>query len=180
VLRVSAFSVDRHQEIHYIKQVFCGIHTCVLCNVLTDDGLQKMPKHVAVTIHVIKTLLRCVGENMNMTWNLKVISWWSVTPSDSVLVYGCSLSSAAFAIMLHNRLRIFFLFILPLFERYTSEHPEMSVFSTALVYHHFLWFFRQVVHLPCVSVFMILPHLGLRTNMNMIDCLNNPPGKYYT
>ena len=36
-----------------------------------------------------------------------------------------------------------------LFERYSSKHPEMSVFFTALVYHHFVWFCRQAFHLCC-------------------------------
>ena len=30
---------------------FRGVHICVLCNVLSDDGLQKRPKNVAVIIY---------------------------------------------------------------------------------------------------------------------------------
>ena len=78
LLHVSAFSIGRRQAIHYIKheyiyremlfassQLFCGIHTCVLCEILPDDGLQKRPKHVAF-IYVIKILLCSIGKEMGM------------------------------------------------------------------------------------------------------------------
>ena len=47
--------------------IFRGIHTCVLCTVLADNNLQKRPKHVAVTVSVIKILLCLMGENRNIS-----------------------------------------------------------------------------------------------------------------
>jgi hypothetical protein len=39
-----------------------------LCKVSPDDGLQKMPKHVAAVVYIINLLLSLMGENKNIYW----------------------------------------------------------------------------------------------------------------
>jgi hypothetical protein len=63
VLHVSGFSIGLHQAIRYIKHM----HICVLCNILSDDSLQKLPKHVAVVIYMIKLLSCSMEENRNIS-----------------------------------------------------------------------------------------------------------------
>jgi hypothetical protein len=44
-----------------------GVHTCDLCNVLSDDGQYKVPKHVAVFLYITNILLRTMVEKRNIS-----------------------------------------------------------------------------------------------------------------